>query len=193
MGAPLNDAVLPDTPASGTLGNTPPRRGNPATPRFSLRLRLLLLTTIALLPTFVILVASQLSYRATRSAEIDSYASHMADVVLTEVIRGMTGAATMMVAAGRSSLIDSGGQEQCQAYLAGLMRDFPSIIDMAVAGPDKTVLCMNGSSSATVMQGAIDDLAAASSPGLVIGRYRSTPAGPALPIGMALRSASGEI
>jgi hypothetical protein len=47
-----------------------------------LRQRLLLLTSIALLPALVVLVASQVSYRVTRTAEVDNYAAHMTDVVL---------------------------------------------------------------------------------------------------------------
>jgi two-component sensor histidine kinase len=144
-----------------------------------------------LLPTFVILVASQVSYRSTRSDEVDSFATHMTEVVLTEVVRGMTGAATMMVAAGRSALLDPADADECRQYLGGLMHDFPSVVDMVIAGPDRKIICMRGSSSAAVMQQAVDALAAKAPPGLSVGTYRSTPAGPTLPIGMVLRSDQG--
>jgi two-component sensor histidine kinase len=158
-----------------------------------LRQRLLLLTSIALLPALVVLVASQVSYRVTRTAEVDNYAAHMTDVVLTEVIRGMTGATTMMVAAGRAALLDPLHTDSCEEYLGGLMHDFPSLIDMTVAGPDRKIICSRGTSDASVMQAAIEDIAAKASPGLVIGKYRSTPSGPALPIGMAVRGDDGHV
>ena len=153
---------------------------------------MLLLTAVALAPAFVILLASQISYRSTRTAEVHSYASHMADVVMAEVVRGMTGAATMMVAAGRAALLDPADSERCQDYLSGLMHDFPSLIDIAVAGADRTIFCMRGVSDPQVMQEGIQRVATAD-PGLVVGTYRPTPSGPTLPIGMALRSADGEI
>lgn len=153
----------------------------------------MLLTTIAVLPAFVILIWSQTSYRTTRSEEIDSYASHMTDVVLTEVIRGMTGAATMMVAAGRAILTNAVPPETCAEYLGGLLAEFPSVIDIVVAGPDKTIVCMLGASDAASLQRQIDQLAAKPTPGLWVGRYQDTASGAALPIGMALRSESAGI
>lgn len=162
-------------------------------PHFSLRCRLLLLTTIAVLPAFIILVASQASYRANRTAEIDSYASHMTDVVLTEVIRGMTGAATMMVAAGQAILTSTVPSERCTRYLGNLLAEFPSVIDMVVASPDRTIVCMSGPSDAALMQRQIDQLAAKATPGLWVGSYQDTESGAALPIGIALQSAGAGI
>jgi two-component sensor histidine kinase len=192
MGDSLTDALLAK-PMSAGRDTLATKRSFRKLAHFTLRQRLLLLTTIALLPAFVLLVASQMSYRSTRSSEIDTYASHMTDVVLTEVIRGMTGAATMMVAAGRSALLDPLHADSCVTYLGGLLHDFPSVIDMAIAGPDKKIICKLGPSDLEAMQAAIDQVAAKSTPGLFVGSYRSTPSGPALPIGMALQSDNDSI
>lgn len=159
----------------------------------SLKQRLLLLATIAVLPAFAILWTSQASYRTNRSAEIDNYAAHMADVVMTEVIRGMTGAATMMVAAGRAVLSGAVPAEQCALYFRGLQREFSSVIDMTVGGPDKEVVCHSGPSNTAAMKQQIDLLAAKTIPGIWIGAYQDTTSGPALPIGLALRSDSGAV
>lgn len=159
----------------------------------SLRQRLLLLTTIAVLPAFVILWTSQASYRSNRSAEIDDYAAHMTDVVMTEVIRGMTGAATMMVAAGRAMLADAVPAERCAEYFGGLQQEFPSVIDMAVAGPDKSIVCHSGPTDTDTVRREVDLLAAKTTPGIWVGTYQDTAAGPTLPIGLALRSNSGAV
>lgn len=60
---------------------------------------------------------------------------------MTEVIRGMMGAATIMVAAGRAVLADAVSAERCAEYFEVLQQEFPSVIDMAVAGPDKGIVC----------------------------------------------------
>ncbi len=96
----------------------------------------------------------------------DKYASHMTDVVMTEVIRGMMGAATIMVAAGRAVLADAVSAERCAEYFEVLQQEFPSVIDMAVAGPDKGIVCHAGPSDTAAVHQKVDLLAAKSTPGM---------------------------
>ncbi|HET8729176.1 MAG TPA: hypothetical protein VFO41_16870, partial [Alphaproteobacteria bacterium] len=109
--------------------------------RFTLRQRLLLLTAVALLPAFLIIAASQLSSRATRTREIDDEITRITDIVRGEVIRGMTGAATMMVAMGRSALTDPESATDCDRYAASVQQDFPTIVDVAIADASGTLYC----------------------------------------------------
>jgi two-component sensor histidine kinase len=161
--------------------------------RFSLRHRLLLLTALALLPAFLIVVANHLSLRSVRSAEVDAYAVKMTDVVLNEVVRGLTAAATMMIAMGRSTIVQGQDVTACEAYTGAIQRDLVTIMDIAVADANGAVYCHSGKSATANLQAEVDALVAADKPSLVIGGYTHTPGGASLPIGMALRKGDGSV
>lgn len=161
--------------------------------RFTLRHRLLLLTAVALLPAFVIVVANSLSSRALRSAEVDTYAVKMTEVVQNEVVRGLTAAATMMIAMGRSEIVGHHDAATCQSYTDAIRRDLVTIMDIAVADEAGHVYCHSGSSSDQALDAGLADLKAAKPGQLVVGGYAQSAGGPALPIGLAQTGPDGKV
>ncbi|MBD8065881.1 cache domain-containing protein [Devosia sp. PTR5] len=161
--------------------------------RFKLRHRLLALAAVAVLPAFVIVVANHISARNLRSGEVDTYATEMTDSVRNEVVRGLSAAATLMLAMGRAEVVQGQDTIACEDYVGGLRRDLPTVIDIAVADQAGAVYCHSGVSDRSAMQTSITELAAADRPGLVVGNYTATPGGPTLPIGMALRGPAEEV
>lgn len=161
--------------------------------KFKLRHRLLLLVAVAVLPAFVIVAANQSSARALRSAEVDAYAIDMTDIVRNEVLRGLTAAATLMLAMGRAAVIQDNDAAECDDYVGGLQRDLPTILDIAVADETGAVFCHSGVSTTADLQASIDTLVDSDQSNIVVGNYTTTPGGATLPLGVALRSPQGEV
>ncbi|MGN6487706.1 MAG: sensor histidine kinase [Devosia sp.] len=161
--------------------------------QLGLRRRLLLLTAIALLPAFLIVLANHLSSRALRSAEVDAYAVKMTEVVQNEVVRGLSAAATLMIAMGRSAIVEQHDAAACEVYTASIQRDLVTILDIAVADATGRVYCHSGVLGDTEVQAGVDALAAGAPGRLVVGDYTSTSEGTALPIGVALTGADGGV
>lgn len=161
--------------------------------RFSLRNRLLLLTAVALLPAFVIVLANNLTSRALRSAEVDAYALKMTEVVQNEVIRGLSAAATLMIGMGRSEIVTRHDAAACQSYTDSIRRDLVTIVDIAVADVSGQLYCRSGDTSAADLQHEVDALVAGQPGRLVVGGFTQTTSGPALPIGLAQTSADGKV
>jgi two-component sensor histidine kinase len=157
---------------------------------FKLRHRLLALAAVAILPAFVIVVANHIVARNLRSAELDSYAIEVTETVRNEVVRGMSAAATLMLATGRAAVVLGHDQARCEDYAASLRRDLPTVIDIAIADMSGDIYCHSGVSELPAMEASMRNLVEADQPGLVVGGYTSTPGGPTLPIGMVLRDAS---
>jgi two-component sensor histidine kinase len=174
------------------IGAEQPRRGG-IWNKLGLRRRLLLLTAIALLPAFLIVLANHLSSRALRSAEVDAYAVKMTEVVQNEVVRGLSAAATLMIAMGRSAIVEQHDVAACEVYTGSIQRDLVTILDIAVADATGRVYCHSGVLGATEVQAGVDALAAGAPGRLVVGDYTSTSDGPALPIGVALTGADGGV
>ena len=158
---------------------------------FTLRQRLLLLTALAVLPAFIIVAFNHQSSRAARAAEVDTYTLRMTDVVLDEVVRGLTAAATLMIAMGRSAIVEGEDAVACEEYTSSIQRDLVTITDIAVADAGGTVYCHTGLSERIALQKAVSDLVAADQHNLVVGNYTAAPGGAVLPIGMAQRDANG--
>lgn len=167
-------------------------RGNAAM-KFALRKRLLFLTALAVLPAFVIVVFNHVSSRSLRSAEVDTYTLRMTDVVLNEVVRGLTAAATMMIAMGRSAIVEGEDAAACEEYTSSIQRDLVTITDIAVADADGVLFCHTGISERASLQQAVEDLVTSGKPSLVVGSYTQTPAGAVLPIGMAQTDREGAV
>ncbi|RYG98284.1 MAG: hypothetical protein EON58_07605, partial [Alphaproteobacteria bacterium] len=153
--------------------------------RLKLRHRLLLVASIGLIPALAIIIVDQVNTRSRLIAEAQNYALHMTDVVLNEVLRGMTGAATMMIAMRHAAAIQDAGS--CQSYIEGIRADVPSLIDLAITDKDGKASCHVGLSGiADVERQAAALLQDAVPGGLLVGTYVETPSEAALPMGMAL-------
>lgn len=161
--------------------------------RFTLRHRLLLLTAVALLPAFLIVLSNNLSSRALRSAEVDAYALKMTEVVQNEVVRGLTAAATMMIAMGRSEIVDQHDAAACQSYTDAIRRDLVTIMDIAVADATGRLYCHSGDSAASEIEAGIKTLVTGRPGQLSVGGYTQTSGGAALPIGLAQTGADGKV
>ena len=160
---------------------------------FTLRQRLLLLTALAVLPAFLIVAFNHYSARTARAAEVDAYTLRMTDVVLDEVVRGLTAAATLMIAMGRSAIVEGEDTVACEEYTSSIQRDLVTITDIAAADADGVVYCHTGVSDRVALQNAIADLVAADQQNLIVGNYTAAPGGAVLPIGMAQRDAEGVV
>jgi two-component sensor histidine kinase len=161
--------------------------------KLNLRQRLLLLTALAVLPAFIIVAFNHYASRAARGAEVDTYTLRMTDIVLNEVVRGLTAAATLMIAMGRSAIIQGEDAEACEEYTSSIQRDLITITDIAVADRGGVLYCHSGTSERSAMQKSITDLAAVDAQSLVVGDYTATPGGAVLPIGIAQRGANGTV
>jgi len=130
---------------------------------------------------------------ALRSAEVDTYALKMTEVVQNEVVRGLSAAATLMIGMGRSEIVQQHDATGCQAYTDAIRRDLVTIVDIAVADASGHLYCHSGSASATDLQQGLDALIAGKPGQLVVGDYTQTSNGAALPIGLAQTSADGKV
>ena len=156
----------------------------------NLRLRLLVLAVLGLLPAFAIILIDQFNTRSQSIADAEAYSLRMTEIVLGEVIRGMTGAATLMIGMRHSSELQD--PDDCEQYLTGIRLDIPSLVDLAIANTRGTILCHSGASSLPAVAAGIDKLMSATTAGgLQVGTYTPTPAGAALPMAMAVPSLSG--
>ena len=156
----------------------------------NLRLRLLVLAVLGLLPAFAIILIDQFNTRSQSIADAEAYSLRMTEVVLGEVIRGMTGAATLMVGMRHSNELQD--PDGCEPYLAGIRLDIPSLVDLAITDTEGTVLCHSGTSALPEVAAGVDKLmSAATAGGLQVGTYTWTPGGAALPMAMAVPSPSG--
>lgn len=181
-----------DAEQERTIDSEPKARGG-IWNKLGLRRRLLLLTAIAVLPAFLIVLANHLSSRALRSAEVDAYAVKMTEVVQNEVVRGLTAAATLMIGMGRAAIVEQHDAAACELYTASIQRDLVTITDIAVADQAGQVYCHSGISARAQMQTEVDALRAGQPGRLVVGGYTSTSQGPALPIGLAQTGADGQV
>jgi two-component sensor histidine kinase len=160
---------------------------------FTLRQRLLLLTALAVIPAFIIVAFNHYTSRAARAAEVDTYTLRMTDVVLNEVVRGLTAAATLMIAMGRSAIVEGEDAAACEEYTSSIQRDLVTITDIAVADADGVVYCHSGISERVELQKSVADLAVGEQQSLVVGNYTAAPGGAVLPIGLAQRDADGVV
>ncbi|WP_176762798.1 sensor histidine kinase [Pelagibacterium luteolum] len=117
----------------------------------------------------------------------------MTDIVRNEVLRGLTAAATLMLAMGRAAIVEDNNATECENYVGGLQRDLPTVLDIAVADKTGTVYCHSGVSTTADLQTSIDILVDSESPEIIVGNYTATPGGATLPLGVALRSQEGEV
>ena len=125
-------------------------------------------------PAFLIVLSNNLSSRALRSAEVDAYALKMTEVVQNEVVRGLTAAATMMIAMGRSEIVDQHDAAACQSYTAAIRRDLVTIMDIAVADATGRLYCHSGDSAAGEIEAGIKTLVTGRPGQLSVGGYTQT-------------------
>lgn len=159
--------------------------------QLNLRRRLLILAVLGLLPAFAIILIDQFNTRSQSIADAEAYSLRMTEIVLGEVIRGMTGAATLMIGMRHSSELQE--RDGCEQYLAGIRQDVPSLVDLAIANTEGAIFCHSGSSALPdVATGVGKLMGAAATGGLQVGTYTATPEGAALPMAMAIPNLSGE-
>lgn len=161
--------------------------------QLSLRRRLQLLAGLALVPAFVIVVVNLVTARALRLEEIEDYALRMSEVLQHEVIRGLTGAAVLLVAAGNAPVVAEPGQS-CEAYLASFAPNLPTVIDIGALATSGEVYCRSGETGADDLEDIARSLIPVTAARhIAVGSFAETPRGAALPIAMAIRDGDGTI
>lgn len=158
--------------------------------KLTLRQRLILLAALALLPALLIILYSQAAARALRLTEVETYAARMAEAVESEMVRGVTGAATLMIAIGEAS--GTSGVELCDDYLARVRAQIPSLLDVVLFEPSGVPSCRSGVSSTEDLIKEFADMGPRTlQERFALGLYTRTPEGAALPMGMAIADESG--
>ena len=153
--------------------------------RISLSVRLLLLTGIALLPAFAIVVTNEVSSRRMREAEAHAYVARMSDLAASELERALTAAATLMIAISEAPPVAERDREGCATYLQRVQEDLPQLYSIAVVDAAGATLCHSGAISAAALPRLTDPLIAELSDArFANGTYQDTAAGPVLPVGM---------
>lgn len=161
--------------------------------RLSLSQRLFLLTGVALLPAILIVTSAEVSSRRIREAEAQGYVARMSDLAASEIERALTSAATLMIAVAAAPPVTRRDSEGCETYIQEVNRQLPQLNDIIVADEEGTIFCHTGATPNAALPAVADPLMAElSGSRFAIGTYQDTPAGPSLPIGMAVRTEGGE-
>ncbi len=159
----------------------------------SLSHRLFLLTGVALLPAILIVTSTEVSSRRIREAEAQGYVARMSDLAASEIERALTSAATLMIAVAAAPPVTRRDSEGCETYVQEVNRQLPQLNDIIVADEEGTIFCHMGATPKGALPAVADPLMAElSGSRFAIGTYQDTPAGPSLPIGMAVRTEGGE-
>lgn len=159
--------------------------------RLSLSQRLFLLTGVALLPAILIVTSTEISSRRVREADAQGYVARMSDLAASEIERALTSAATLMIAVAAAPPVTRRDSEGCETYVQEVNRQLPQLNDIIVADEEGTIFCHTGATPDAALPAVADPLIAElSGSRFAIGTYQDTPAGPSLPIGMAVRAES---
>lgn len=154
----------------------------------SLRQRIFLLTGVALLPAFAMIVENEVSSRREREAEAEEHVLRMSELAATELQRALTGAATLMIAIAEAPAVQARDEEACEAYIHAVNVEVPQIFDLSVTDGNGTVFCHTGSSEEGAFARANAHLFdVLTEERFAIGSYTETPSGPVLPMGMGIR------
>jgi two-component sensor histidine kinase len=162
--------------------------------RFTLRQRLILLTMLALLPAFLIVLYQQVTARAQRLAEVEDYALGMTDAVESEFRRGLTAAAILMIAIGESLDWDDWDGAVCEERLTRLQTQLPTLSDLVVMDAAGGELCRWGALDESTVERIFGTLGPrVPEERFPIGGYIETGGRPALPVLTAFMQADGTV
>lgn len=162
-------------------------------PDWSLSRRLLVLTTVALLPALTVLGFNEYALRQSREAEINAYVLRLGQLATLEMMRIVTGAGALMVAVANTTLIEDDDSAACTSYLRRLQSHLPQLSVISIIDRDGALHCTTGDAAQEQQIKADDRLRAALSQQLVaVGEYIETPQGPALQIGARVDGDDGE-
>ena len=95
-------------------------------PRLSLRLRIFILTAVALAPALAILGYNEVSLRRSREAEIHALALRFGQPASLEMQGNVSGAEGLLRAVARVPVVRSFDAEPCGLYLADIRRQSPA-------------------------------------------------------------------
>jgi two-component sensor histidine kinase len=110
-------------------------------PRLSLRVRLLLLTAVALVPALVILVYNEVALRRSREAEVHALAlrfGQLASLEMQGVIEGIEG---LLLAIAHAPIVRSFDNETCRNYLADVQAQSPHLTAVTVIDLQGAIRC----------------------------------------------------
>src|SRR3712207_1745363 len=110
-------------------------------PRWSLQMRLFILTAVALAPALAILVYNEVTLRRSREAEVHELAVHFGQLAAQEIEGIVGGVEGLLRAVARAPVIRSFDTGPCRAYLTDIQAQSPSLSSLTVIGLDGQVRC----------------------------------------------------
>lgn len=108
----------------------------------SLAVRLLLVTTLALVPAVAILVWNVLYLREVRTAEVHAQARKTAEVIYLEMERVLAGAEAVLRVIEAAPVVQSENPEACSAFLRRTMEALPYLASLSIANTDGVAWCL---------------------------------------------------
>lgn len=99
----------------------------------SLALRLLLVTTLALVPAVVILVWNVLFLREVRTSEVHRQALKTAELSYLEMVRVLAGAEGVLRVIEAAPVVQSGNPEACSIFLRRTLESLPYLASLSIA------------------------------------------------------------
>jgi two-component sensor histidine kinase len=112
-----------------------------AWPRLSLRARLFILTTVALLPALAILLYNEVSLRRSRQAEVHALALRFGQLAALEMQGIIEGTQGLLLAVARTPAVRSFEAEPCRVYLDDVQADSPHLNTITVIDLQGNVRC----------------------------------------------------
>ncbi len=161
----------------------------------SLRLRLLLLTLAALLPTVAVLAYVQINIRESRTLEVRELALRSATLAASEIERITEGVGAVMRAVGQAPVVRQFNEADCTAYLRDLLPALPQLAGITVLDPAAKLRCGSTPRAATDFSDRPYFNAALASSDVVVGEFTigRTTDRRVLPLAFAMREKDGKV
>lgn len=138
----------------------------------SLALRLLLVTTLALVPAVVILVWNVLFVREVRTAEVHAEARKTAELTYLEMERVLAGAEAVLRVIEAAPVVQSQNADACSVFLRRTIEALPYLASLSIANTEGVAWCLPRGAAPTVS--IVDRLYfqdALNSSSLLVGHY----------------------
>ncbi|WP_099515852.1 sensor histidine kinase [Microvirga ossetica] len=140
-------------------------------PRLSLRLRIFILTAVALAPALAILGYNEVSLRRSREAEIHALALRFGQSASLEMQGIVSGAEGLLRAIARVPVVRSFDAEPCGLYLADIRRQSPQLAAITVIDRGGSVQCRSAPGAAARLDDRPYFRQALETGGFVVGEY----------------------
>ncbi|WP_194164629.1 sensor histidine kinase [Microvirga thermotolerans] len=164
--------------------------------KLSLRVRLFILTAVALLPALGILLYNEVSLHRSREAEVHALALRFGQLAALEMQGILEGARGLLIAVASAHGVKSFDVDACTAYLADVQVQTPQLTPITVIDAEGLIRCRSDSMGQGQSLDDRDYFQEAFARGtFVVGRYRvgQVSGKGVLPLAMPIRDGEGRI